>query len=222
MTGAASGIGRAVTARFAAANWHVIALDLDAARLTQAWAEVGKVTPVALDIAQPGAVTSALDQISPDAIRAVANVAGVYPGSTFLGATAEDYRRTFDVNVLGTLLVSQAAVRYLRAAQRASVVNFASTGAYTAGDGARVLYKAAKAAVVSLTRSMAFELAVDGISVNGPAPPGSGRWQAMNRCRLPPARRSWSVAGHSCDEGRASWRSTTRKPDGGSRKLVSH
>lgn len=177
VTGAASGIGRGVAARFAHAGWHVLALDRDAARLTAVWgpggsdaAAGGPVTPVAADITDAAALTAALRGTGTAALRACVNVAGVYPASTFLDFSYDDYRLNFDVNVLGTLTASRAALPYLRAASAATIVNFASTAAFAPGDGRRILYKAAKAAVVAITRSMAFELAAERIAVVGVAP----------------------------------------------------
>jgi len=166
VTGAAAGIGAAVVRRFSDAGWRVLALDRDAAGLSAAWGGTATVTTLPVDITDRAAVIAALGGVP--VIDACINVAGVYPDSTFVGFTDEQYRLNFDVNVLGTLLVSQAALPGLRAAAAPVIVNFASIGAYTA-TGTLTLYKAAKAAVVSLTRSMAVELA-PGIRVVGIAP----------------------------------------------------
>jgi 3-oxoacyl-[acyl-carrier protein] reductase len=84
-------------------------------------------------------------------------------------ATRERYRQIFDVNVLGTLNVVTAAVPNLRANGGGSIVNFASVDALAVSPG-QLLYSASKAAVVSLTKSLAVELASDHIVVNAVAP----------------------------------------------------
>jgi 3-oxoacyl-[acyl-carrier protein] reductase len=97
----------------------------------------------------------------------VANIAGIYPPSTLLDFTEERYRRIFDVNVLGVLNVAAAALPHLSSG--ASIVNFASVDAFAVSPG-QLLYGAAKAAVVMLTKELALELAPRGIRVNAIAP----------------------------------------------------
>jgi NAD(P)-dependent dehydrogenase (short-subunit alcohol dehydrogenase family) len=170
VSGAASGIGRAVASRFDQGGWDVLAIDLDGAALDRlAWPS-DRVRTATVDVTDETAVTRVLAETGQPALAACVNVAGIYPPSTFLAFDQSDYRRTFDVNVLGTLVLARAAVPYLRANGGGAIVNFASTGAFAAGDGQRVLYKASKAAVVSLTRSMAYELAAEGIVVLALAP----------------------------------------------------
>ena len=132
------------------------------------------------------AVERAVTELGP--LKAVVNAAGIYPPSTLESATVELYRRTFDVNVLGTLLVTQAAAPHL--VEGGAVVNFASIDAFVPSPG-QLLYCASKAAVVALTRSLALELAPR-VRVNALAPgwvdtPGNrrpGGWRPRSRpCR---------------------------------------
>jgi 3-oxoacyl-[acyl-carrier protein] reductase len=161
VTGAASGMGRACAERFLAEGWQVAALDRVEAELDGALA-------VTADIADAAAVGAALGRVAGElgAPRAVVNAAGVYPPSTLQTATTELYRRTFDVNVLGTLLVTQAAAPHLP--EGSAVVNFASIDAFVPSPG-QLLYCASKAAVVALTRSLALELGPR-VRVNAIAP----------------------------------------------------
>jgi 3-oxoacyl-[acyl-carrier protein] reductase len=158
VTGAASGMGRACAERFLSEGWSVAALDRTEAALDGALS-------VQADVTDPAAaVERAVTELGP--LHAVVNAAGIYPPSTLESITVELYRRTFDVNVLGTLLVTQAAAPHL--VDGAAVVNFASIDAFVPSPG-QLVYCASKAAVVALTRSLALELAPR-VRVNALAP----------------------------------------------------
>ncbi len=81
----------------------------------------------------------------------------------------DEWHRVFDVNVLGLVRVTRAALPALRASQHGAIVNTCSIAA-TAGLPQRALYSATKGAVLSLTRSMAADLTADGIRVNAVNP----------------------------------------------------
>jgi len=80
-----------------------------------------------------------------------------------------EWHRVFDVNVLGVVRVTRAALPALRASQHGAIVNTCSIAA-TAGLPQRALYSASKGAVLSLTRAMAADLTADGIRVNAVNP----------------------------------------------------
>jgi 3-oxoacyl-[acyl-carrier protein] reductase len=182
VSGAAAGTGRAVARRFLSERWRVIAVDQNADALEKEWGAVDSVHTIAADITDEDSLTAAFAEAPLSRLRACINVAGVYPSSTFMSFTTEDFRTNFEVNVLGTLLMSRACVPYMRSG--GAILNFSSIAAFLPGDGIRVLYKAAKAALVSLTRSMAFELADYNIVVNALAP---GAVETNNARGLPGA-----------------------------------
>ena len=124
---------------------------------------------VKADVTDEAALTAGLAAV-PEGFRrlgAVITAAGIYPVSDFDTMTVELYRRLFDINVLGTLLVIKHTKSWL--ADGGSIVNFSSIDAFIAVDN-QLLYSASKAAVSNATKTMAWELAPRGIRVNGVAP----------------------------------------------------
>jgi 3-oxoacyl-[acyl-carrier protein] reductase len=172
VSGAASGMGRAVADRFVVEGRRVLAVDLDAGALAAARDELGELlVPVPVDIRDRAAVGTALVAAHDGGpLRTVVNAAGIYPTTTLADFSEETYRRIFDVNVLGTLNVTAVAVPMMTAHPGGgAVVNFASIDAFAVSHG-QLVYSASKAAVVSLTRTLAIELAEANICVNAIAP----------------------------------------------------
>lgn len=161
VTGAASGMGRSVVDLFVKHGWDVVGVDLDTTSL-----DVGQ--PVQVDVRDRQAVADGLGTaLGPDRpVRALVNAAGIYPTSTLGDFTEERYRAIFDVNVLGTLNVTAEVAPHMTGG--GSIVNFSSIDAFNYSPS-QLLYSASKAAVVSITRSLALELAPS-ISVNAIAP----------------------------------------------------
>lgn len=166
ITGAGSGMGRSTAQLYLDRSWTVIATDVAAnPGLTSSnlhWLTV--------DVRDRTDLESQLAKLMPKIggqINAVANIAGVYPPTTLETFTEEKYRLIFDVNVLGVLNVTAAAVPYMP--KGSAVVMFASVDGFTVSRG-QLLYGASKSAVVMLTKSLALELAPKGIRVNGIAP----------------------------------------------------
>jgi len=129
-----------------------------------------RIIGVTVDVTSRDSIANALSEVSARAGAATVcvNAAAVYPVTTFDSTTEELYRRIFDVNVLGTILVAQAFVGALPRDARGSLVNLASATAYVPTP-VQLVYGASKAAVVHLTRTMAAALSPR-VRVNALAP----------------------------------------------------
>ena len=167
VTGAGSGMGRATAEVFLSNGWTVLAVDIAPAEI---FAAAGRPVPITADVRDREALDAALAEVLPavgGSIDAVANVAGIYPPSTLETATAELFHQVFDVNVLGVINVTAAALPFM--AEASAVVNFASVDGFAVSPG-QLIYGASKAAVIMLTKEMALELAPRRIRVNAIAP----------------------------------------------------
>lgn len=173
VTGAGSGIGRAAAELFAREGAAVAIVDLDGAAASEAAAKIrangGTAEALTADVADAesigAAAASAIDTLG--WLDIVYNNAGVNSTGSVLDADEADWDRCFDVNVKGTFLTSRAAAPLMGSG--GSIVNQASVAALV-GVAGFAAYCAAKGAVVSLTRSMAIDLAPKGIRVNALCP----------------------------------------------------
>jgi NAD(P)-dependent dehydrogenase (short-subunit alcohol dehydrogenase family) len=167
VTGAASGIGAAV-ARLAAAEGALVAcLDRDGAGVAALAAELALPGHSAeVDVTDPDAVKRALDGAAGalGGMDGLVNSAGIVALGPVEEMSLDTWRKVIDVNLTGTFLVSQAAVRHLRGAPDAAMVNIASAQALMPIAGSSA-YAASKGGVQSLSKALAVELAPD-IRVN--------------------------------------------------------
>jgi NAD(P)-dependent dehydrogenase (short-subunit alcohol dehydrogenase family) len=175
VTGAATGIGRAIAARLRAEGAAVAVLDLDRERGEAVAAELGGADGRALyveaDVSDRLAVEAALARVEADLgpLEIVVNNAGIAALEPFLETSEELWTKTLAVNLSGVFVVGQEAGRRMAPRGRGAIVNICSTAARTAHTGTSA-YTASKAGVEGLTRSMAVELAPLGIAVNAVAP----------------------------------------------------
>ncbi|MEU6904454.1 SDR family oxidoreductase [Streptomyces coeruleorubidus] len=177
VTGAGSGIGRAIALGFAACGAGVACFDRDAeaARATadQIVAARGRAVGVGGDVTSPEslaeAVRIAAESIGP--IRTAVNCAGVAGATAAEDMPAEDFRRVVDINLTGVFLSAQAEARMMLAHGGGSIINIASMSGTIANRGLlQAHYNASKAGVMHLTRSLATEWADRGIRVNSISP----------------------------------------------------
>lgn len=169
VTGAGSGIGRAVASRIAREGGTVVAVDIAEERLAALQSEVSGVTIVAGDITQPEDIERIVAAAN-GRIDALANVAGIMDDMTPLHEVTDAvWERVFAVNVDGMFRLTRAVLPVMLEAGRGSIVNVASEAALR-GSAAGLAYTASKHAVVGLTKSSAFMYAGKGIRVNAVAP----------------------------------------------------
>jgi NAD(P)-dependent dehydrogenase (short-subunit alcohol dehydrogenase family) len=168
VTGAASGIGLASARRLAGAGWRVVLVDRDAERLAEV-AGFDEALAVAADVTDEAAATESVRRACEafEAVHALVNCAGIADNAPFLDATVASFRRTVEVNLLGTFLMGQAAARVM--GPGGSIVNISSVSGLR-GSPQRAAYSASKGGVIALTKVMAVELGPRGIRVNCVAP----------------------------------------------------
>lgn len=173
VTGGGAGIGRATVERFVEEGARVVVADIDADAGQALERALGSaVTFVRADVAVAGDVQAAVDAAVSrfGGLDVVFNNAGVASAMVrFLHDDLAEFDRVMRVNVLGVLLGSQCAARYMKDHGGGAIVNCASIAGIGAGSGL-IPYRAAKAAVIHATKSIAVDLAQYGIRVNAVAP----------------------------------------------------
>jgi NAD(P)-dependent dehydrogenase (short-subunit alcohol dehydrogenase family) len=190
VTGAGSGLGRATALRLASEGAAVGCLDLasDAAEHTAAdiRAANGAARAVGVDVSDPQSVCTAVDAVDRDLGRpsVVVNCAGIGRFANAHDMPFEDWSRIIAVNLTGTFLVSQAALRHFLAAGRGTIINIASNAGLM-GQPYSAAYCASKGGVIQLTRALADEYLRKNIRVNCIAPGGMATPLQQSFHRLP-------------------------------------
>lgn len=176
ITGAGSGMGRAIAVRFAAEGAEIAALDLDldAAQATaQRIIEAGGTAHgIRVDVSDSASVTAAIEQsISAlGRIDVLANIAGILDGYAPILDTSEAlWDRIIGVDLKGVFLVTKAALPTMLEGGGGTIVNMASIAGFVARGGG-VAYTSAKHGVVGLTKQMAADYGLQGIRVNAICP----------------------------------------------------
>jgi NAD(P)-dependent dehydrogenase (short-subunit alcohol dehydrogenase family) len=165
VTGASSGIGRTIAEVFAAEGARVVAVDRNPAVVTDPPRDV--VFSVVCDVSQ----TSQVDGLGGQAQHALGhldilvNAAGVVVFGTTADGSEEDWDRAFAVNIKGVWLMCRMALPRMVASGQGAIVNIASATGLRVVAGLAA-YSASKAAVISLTRSIALEYGNRGVRAN--------------------------------------------------------
>jgi NAD(P)-dependent dehydrogenase (short-subunit alcohol dehydrogenase family) len=175
VTGGARGIGRAIVERLARRGDVVFLTDSDVTEATRVADELAAqglaVHARELDVRQVeaiGPVVGEADEHAP--LKTVVNNAGVGWSMPLVEVTPDRFDDLMAVNLRGVFFVLQAAARVMVPRRQGSIVNIASTSAFTASSNPMVPYDVSKGAVRMLTVSAAHELSAFGIRVNAVAP----------------------------------------------------
>lgn len=175
ITGANGGIGAAIAMEYAQAGANLFLFDASTGNLAeiarQAEAEGATVLHGQGDVTKPHDVERALETAESGlgALDVLVNCAGIFQSISLLDYTLEDWNRVMDVNVTGTFLCSQAALRRMTKRGRGKIINLSSV-AGRIGGRFRAGYGTSKHAVIGLTRCIAVEFAPDGITANAICP----------------------------------------------------
>ena len=168
VTGGAVGIGRAIAETLQRDGFEVAILGRREDRLKAAAAT--NIRPYVCDVADAGAVGATFGRIRAELgrIDALINNAGVIRGGELVAASDDDIRYQIDVNLLGSIYCTRAAIAPLKES-RGCIVNLSSALAKMPLLGTSV-YAATKGAIETFTRAMAVELGTSGVRVNAIAP----------------------------------------------------
>jgi NAD(P)-dependent dehydrogenase (short-subunit alcohol dehydrogenase family) len=169
VTGAASGIGAAAARLLMERGWRVACLDRDIEGARRTAGDQG--LAIEVDVADEASVVAAFAMASQafGGLDALVTAAGVIETVPFLETTPEQFRRLFDINVIGSFLCVREAAKAMQAGAR--VCMLASISSYTgAGYVATGAYATSKGAVLTMMKACARALGERGIAVNAVAP----------------------------------------------------
>ncbi|MBX2894046.1 MAG: glucose 1-dehydrogenase [Cyclobacteriaceae bacterium] len=175
ITGAGSGIGKAIAIRLAAQGAHVHLLDLNEAAINSVAAEINnqnlKATAHVCNVSMLTEVKTVVQQIVHQHKRVdmLVNSAGIAHIGKLESTTEQDLDRLFQVNVKGVYNTMLAVIDFMKNQKSGVIINLASVAAFT-GISERFAYSMTKGAVVSMTLSVAKDYVQDGIRCNSISP----------------------------------------------------
>jgi 3-oxoacyl-[acyl-carrier protein] reductase len=156
VTGAAGGIGLASSRALASEGAHVVCADLDEVGAERTAVEVGGIG-VGVDVTDPAACERLVEEATTryGSLDVLVTCAGIFHDTPLDRITAEEWDRIQAVNLKGTFLCCQAALRAMLPQGSGRIVTIASSAGQTGGLAAGASYAASKAAVAALTKSVA-------------------------------------------------------------------
>jgi 3-oxoacyl-[acyl-carrier protein] reductase len=174
VTGAARGIGAAVSKRLASEGFDIAVLDLDESACAETVAAVedlgAKAIAVGADVANDAAVSRAVDRVASalGAPTVLVNNAGITRDNLLFKMPTADWDAVMNVHLRGAFLMSRAAQQYMTESRWGRIVNLSSISAL--GNRGQANYSAAKAGLQGFTKTLAIELGRYGVTVNAIAP----------------------------------------------------
>jgi 2-keto-3-deoxy-L-fuconate dehydrogenase len=162
VTAAAQGIGRATALAFAEAGAEVVATDVQEQKLGDLRHE--RIRTRRLDVLDPAAIAAAANDAGRTDI--LFNCAGFVHQGTVLDATEDEWAFAFDLNARSMFRTIRAFLPAMVAQGGGAIVNMASVASNLKGVANRAVYSASKAAVVGLTRSVAFDFVAKNVRCN--------------------------------------------------------
>ena len=168
VTGASSGIGAATARALSAAGYHVFCVARRTDRIEALAAEIGG-TAVTCDVTDESQVAALADAVGPTLDLLLNNAGGAIGTDPVSAGDPDGWRRMYEVNVIGTLIVTKALLPALVASGAGTLVNLGSTaghGTYEGGGG----YTAAKHGVAAMTETLRLELNGQPVRVTEIAP----------------------------------------------------
>ena len=178
VTGAGRGIGAAIAETFARAGADLVIADINqdnARKIAERMQHIGrKALAVKTDVASPADVDRLFATVQEKfaGVDILVNNTGIWFRRPFLEIADGEWDNVLSVNLKGTFMCSQRAARMMMAKRAGCIINIASHAGLFYSRGQGVHYAASKAAIIQMTRVLAFELGPLGIRINAIAPGG--------------------------------------------------
>jgi NAD(P)-dependent dehydrogenase (short-subunit alcohol dehydrogenase family) len=175
VTGSARGLGRAIAVALSREGSRIVIVDINPTQGEDVVREIEELGVEAMFVRADVSRRADVDRMVEatlnrfNTIDILVNNAGIHDAAPFVEETEELWQRMFAVNVMGTVIPSQAVVSEMMRRKRGKIVNISSKAAVV-GEPYHAAYSASKGAILALTRAMAIELAPYHITVNAVCP----------------------------------------------------